>query len=168
MCQINIPLLPASQVLILREGILASPDPYSLVAITLNWYSIHGYRSVTSAFSILPSTVVGAERVTEATPSQMWAKHSTALSVCCLGSLDHCSVEQVGPLLLEHSTYRCWRSSSHLHTVPSSAWFERCSREWGCYGLLPYSTIASPMCLRFPPPGAHQGALAHLDYGGRK
>lgn len=53
--------LPASQVLILREGMLASPEPCSLMAMILNWYSIQGYRSVTSAFSKVPSRKAGAE-----------------------------------------------------------------------------------------------------------
>lgn len=58
---ISILFLQASQVLILREGMLASPDPCSLVAMILNWYSIQGYKSVTSALSTLPSRKAGAE-----------------------------------------------------------------------------------------------------------
>lgn len=55
-------VLPASRVLSLRDGLLGSPVPSVLVAVTLNSYSVQGNKSTTVAVSVLPSTSAGARR----------------------------------------------------------------------------------------------------------
>lgn len=58
-------ILPACSVLSLGDGLLGSPVPRVLVAITLNSYSVQGNKSTTVAVSAFPSTSTGAiERYT--------------------------------------------------------------------------------------------------------
>lgn len=54
-------ILPASSVLSLGDGLLGSPVPRVLVAITLNSYSVQGNKSTTVAVSAFPSTSAGAK-----------------------------------------------------------------------------------------------------------
>lgn len=55
-------ILRASRVLSLGDGLLGSPVPRVLVAITLNSYSVQGSKSTTVAFSLSPSTSAGAAK----------------------------------------------------------------------------------------------------------
>lgn len=52
--------LPASIVFCLDEGLLGSPVPRVLVAMTLNSYSVQGNKPTTVAVSVFPSTSAGA------------------------------------------------------------------------------------------------------------
>lgn len=61
MCQDLI--LPASSDLSLGDGLLGSPVPRVLVAITLNSYSVQGNKSTTVAVSAFPSTSAGAKEM---------------------------------------------------------------------------------------------------------
>lgn len=55
-------ILPASMVFSLRDGLLGSPVPSVLVAITLNSYSVQGNKFTTVAVSVFPSTSTGARK----------------------------------------------------------------------------------------------------------
>lgn len=70
-------ILPACRVLCLSDGLLGSPVPRVLVAITLNSYSVQGNKSTTVAVSSFPSTSAGAtEKCTDFTLQRFWG-HST-------------------------------------------------------------------------------------------
>lgn len=56
------PALPASRVLSLGDGLLGSPEPRILAAMTLNSYSVQGDKFTTVAVPAFPSTSAGARR----------------------------------------------------------------------------------------------------------
>lgn len=55
-------VLPDSRVFSLLDGLLGSPVPRVLVAVTLNSYSVQGNKSTTLADSAFPSTSAGAAK----------------------------------------------------------------------------------------------------------